>query len=175
MCVSYLFFLYLHILAFVCLRCLLCIRAIHQKCSSSRNHFCTKHSLFIKQKLFGCEKQAHTTEKTKQIKTKNCSHLMFHCDDSIQYYTRCNFLFYMCVCTCRGQCVYKQLCITNGYFSALSFCRDVTIFWLPHSDSLCEMHIVIKQFPVCKCPVYTFLLQSLSLDRLLEYEEKDVP
>lgn len=33
------------------------------------------------------------------------------------------------------------------------------------------MHIVIKQFPVCKCPVYTFLLQSLSLDRLLEYEE----
>lgn len=34
------------------------------------------------------------------------------------------------------------------------------------------MHIVIKQFPVCKCPVYTFLLQSLSLDRLLEYEER---
>lgn len=33
------------------------------------------------------------------------------------------------------------------------------------------MHIVIKQFPVCKYPVYTSLLQSLSLDRLLEYEE----
>lgn len=41
----------------------------------------------------------------------------------------------------------------------------------PSQWQLVGMHIVIKQFPVCKCPVYTFLLQSLSLDRLLEYEE----
>lgn len=51
------------------------------------------------------------------------------------------------------------------------FFRDETVSWLPYSDSLWEMHNVIKQFPVCKWPVYTFLLQSLSLDRLLEYEK----
>lgn len=33
------------------------------------------------------------------------------------------------------------------------------------------MCVVIKQFPLCKCSVYTFLLQLLSLDRLLEYED----
>lgn len=57
------------------------------------------------------------------------------------------------------------------FLASFLFFRDETVSWLPHSDSLWEMHIVIKQFPVCKWPVYTFLLQSLSLDRLLEYEK----
>lgn len=57
------------------------------------------------------------------------------------------------------------------FLASFLFFRDETVSWLPHSDSLWEMHIVIKQFPVCKWPVYTFLLQSLSVDRLLEYEK----
>lgn len=106
---------------------------------------------------------------------------MFLCDASVlifktpQNTTRCDFLFYMHVPVCCGWCAYMQVCmsilVSRGYFSVSSSCGDVTIFWLSQWWQLVGMHIVIKQFPVCKCPVYTFLLQSLSLDRLLEYEE----
>lgn len=67
-------------------------------------------------------------------------------------------------------CVHEYLCQQRLFFSFLLLQTSNHIlassYW-----QLVEMHIVIKQFPVCKYPVYTFWLQSLSLDRLLEYEE----
>lgn len=65
----------------------------------------------------------------------------------------------------------KELRLLLFFVVSLLFFRDETVSWFPYSDSLWEMHIVIKQFPVCKWPVFTFLLQSLSLDRLRVHEK----
>lgn len=67
-------------------------------------------------------------------------------------------------------CLHEYLCQQRLFFSFLLL-QTTNHILAPSYWQLVEMHIVIKQFPVCKCPVYTFLLQSLSVDRLLEYEE----
>lgn len=96
----------------------------------------------------------------------------------IPRYTRRGFLLLMHVLPCHGWCA----CSTGAPFRTRQK-RAILFIWgffslqrwnhllAPLQWQLVGMHIVIKQFPVCKCPVYTFLLQSLSLDRLLEYEK----
>lgn len=79
------------------------------------------------------------------------------------------FIVYMCLCPSMQVCM--SIFVSTCYFFSfllLQRCNHILALTL---WQLVGMHIVIKQFPVCKCPVYTFLLQSLSLDRLLEYEE----
>lgn len=101
---------------------------------------------------------------------------MLRCNVNVLIFnTRCNFWFYMYVFVCRGWCAFMQVCmsilVSTGYFSVSSFLQRCNHILALSWWQLVAMHIVIKQFPVCKCPVYTSLLQSLSLDRLLEYEE----
>lgn len=69
------------------------------------------------------------------------------------------------------ECARKGLFYLFVFFSSLVPLQRWNHLLAPLQWQLVGMHIVIKQFPVCKCPVYTFLLQSLSLDRLLEYEK----
>lgn len=69
------------------------------------------------------------------------------------------------VCRCAWEFVRK------GYFFSFLPPQRCNHILAPSQWQLVGMHIVIKQFPVCKCPVYTFLPQSLSLDKLLEYEK----
>lgn len=98
----------------------------------------------------------------------------------IPRYTRRGFLLLMQVLPCHGWCAcgtgapfrmgQKRLFYFYFFPSPVPLQRWNHLL-APLQWQLVGMHIVIKQFPVCKCPVYTLLLQSLSLDRLLEYEK----
>lgn len=87
--------------------------------------------------LSHCQQQAHTTAKWSAAIYFNppqwCQRLGF------QLYTK-NLLLYMQTFVCPGWCACMQVCkrICQSYFLASSLCRDVTVFWLPHSDSLWE-------------------------------------
>lgn len=86
-----------------------------------------------------------------------------------------HLVIYMYAFVCCSWCACLQVCVSilvsRGDFSVFLLPRRCNHILAPSQWQLVGMHIVIKQFPVCKCPVYTSLLQSLSLDRLLEYEE----
>lgn len=131
-------------------------------------------SLLIKQHLlwWGCLTTGHIPLQRKPEVT--CFHV--HCDVLIFHTGLSATSSFICVCVCvlLLMCLYAGVheysCQHRLFFSflLLHWCNHIlALSWW----QLVGMHIVIKQFPVCKCPVYTFLLQSLSLDRLLEYEE----
>lgn len=132
--------------------------------SVTENSIITHQTAASLARLF--EHQAHTTAKRKKKKPAViCFNVLLwgQCTN-IQYLTRCNVLFYIYVFErCAG--VHEYPCQHRLFFSFILLQRS------NHISALSWWHIVKKQFPVCKCPVYTFLLQSLSLYRLLEYEE----
>lgn len=103
--------------------------------------------------------------------------LMFHCEVyGLRFNARWDALrdLHVCLCVLQLMCLFAGVreysCQQRLFFSFL-LPRRCNHILAPSQWQLVGMHIVIKQFPVCKCPVYTSLLQSLSLDRLLEYEE----
>lgn len=171
-------------LLFVCaLRGPLTTTSQQLKCSSSRRQYIkrllfvrTRQSLLIKHRLFSTEELVRRMPPP-QKKKKLCSRFFFLIAMAAASWFTCRYFYIVPDVSAhrRGlELVRKRATASSPIFFFLAFLlsfRDETVSWLPYSDSLWEMRVVIKQFPVCKCPVYTFLLQSLSLDRLLEWEK----
>lgn len=89
------------------------------------------------------EHQSHTSG----MKEAGIRLMFHHVDNAPVFNTRLGAMScFVCSCLC-------AYAVAQAVFQFPPPCRNVTIFW--HT-------VKKKQFPVCKCPVYTLVLQSLS-------------
>lgn len=151
---------------------------------------CSLSWRYIKRPLSVCENSSNVTHQTAALLASLFEHQayttarrnlqsfvpMFHCDVNVlTFNTRLGETF-ICACVRVSWLMglyagaREHSCQQRPFFSFLLMQRCYHIL-APSQWQLVGMHTVIKQFPVCKWPVYTFLLQSLSLDRLLKYEQ----